>query len=181
MGRWLGCDSDSDQEHPSDDEPYGVPLGMTKVLSLKEMLASLSRSRYDPDVEAKIQQFKDEMELGSIGSNVCFKITNHETHLDVTQIDIEMPNEETPESQMETPTARTKTPSPPRLSTPATSGPAYARQISQVLQTHTGVAYARQDIDQQFRRSASARTWTEHQLVSFRLMAIKDCLSLIHI
>ena len=38
MGRWLGCDSDSEQEHPSDDEPYGVPLGTTKVLTLHEML-----------------------------------------------------------------------------------------------------------------------------------------------
>ena len=101
MGRWLGCDSDSDQEYPSDDEPYGVPLGTTKVLTLKEMLASLSRSnrtRNDPNAEAKIKQFKDEMERGFIGSNVCFKVTNYETHLDVTQIDIEMPNKETPES-----------------------------------------------------------------------------------
>ena len=121
---------------------------MTKVLTMTEMLASLSRSnrtRYDPDVEAKIKQFKDEMALGSIGSNVCFKITNQETHLDVTQIDIEMPNKETQESQTGLPTAATRTPSPPRLSHPATSGPAYER-------------------DQQFRRSASARTWTEHQL-----------------
>ena len=76
---------------------------------------------------------------------------------------------------MVNPTAKTKTPSSPRPLNPATSGPAYAREVSQVLQTHTGVAYARKEIDQQFRRSASARRWTEHQLVSFRLMAIKDC------
>ena len=157
MGTWLGCDSAS--ENPSDDEPYGVPLGITKVLTLKEMLASLSRSnrkRYDPDVEAKIKQLNDEMELGSIGSNVCFKITNNESHLDVKQIDIEMPNKETSASQTASPTTKTKTSSTPRLSTPASPGPAHARE-------------------QQHRRSAIARTWTEHQLVSFRLMAIKDC------